>query len=251
MKEKKLILPKTIIKAETINPRNLILFSKPKIGKTSAIAQLPNCLIIDLEKGSKMIDAMKVEANDINEFMQIAKAIKEDGYPYDYIAIDTITKLEEMIIPLAEDMYSKTPQGKNWFTEGKPKYGSVLALPSGGGYLYTRNAFTKIINLVKTLAPNIILSGHVKDTLLDKGGVEFNSMDLDLSGKLKRMLASDSDSIGYMYRKGNQNFISFVTSDEVSCGSRSMHLRNKEILISELKGDTLETYWDNIYKPKN
>ena len=117
-------------------------------------------------------------------------------------------------------------------------------------YLYTRLAFNKVINALKALNTNLILIGHVKDTLIDKGGVEFSALDLDLTGKLKRVLASDSDSIGYMYRgKNNENFISFVSSDEVACGSRSKHLRNANILISKLEDNgELTTYWENIYK---
>ena len=84
--------------------------------------------------------------------------------------------------------------------------------------------------------------------MLEKAGNEFNSMDLDLTGKIKRITASNSDAIGYLYRKGKQNIISFKTSDEISCGARPEHLRNKEIVLSEITDDdTIVTNWDKIY----
>jgi hypothetical protein len=138
--------------------------------------------------------------------------------------------------------------GKNWLTDGKPKYSTILSLPNGAGYPYLREAFTKVVNYIQTWAPRTILVGHVKDTVLEKNGSEFNSLDLDLTGKLKRITASNSDSIGYLYRKGKKNILSFKTSDEIACGARPKHLRDEEIVLSELteEGDVI-THWDKIY----
>ena len=66
--------------------------------------------------------------------------------------------------------------------------------------------------------------------------------------KIKRILSSQSDAIGYMYRKsGNQNILSFATKDDVACGARPQHLRNAEIVISEMTDTGLVTHWDKIY----
>jgi hypothetical protein len=137
--------------------------------------------------------------------------------------------------------------GKNWFTEGKPKYGSILNLPNGAGYPWLREAFTRAIELIRHAADNIILIGHIKDTLLEKNGAEFSALDLDLTGKLKRITTSNADAIGYLYRKGDKNFLSFKTTDEISCGARPEHLRNKEFVISEVTDSGLVTHWNEIY----
>mgnify|MGYP000473561686 CR=1 FL=1 len=42
-------------------------------------------------------------------------------------------------------------------------------------------------------SPKVILLGHVKDAMIDKSGTEVNSMDLDLTGKIKRILSSHTD----------------------------------------------------------
>jgi len=243
-----IVLPMTKVSAETKSPKNLIIFSKPKVGKTTLLSQLENCLILDLEDGSDYVDAIKLKARSIDDIRAIGKAIKEAGYPYKYVAVDTITALEEMCIPFAEDLYSKSSMGKNWFTDGKPKYGSILNMPNGAGYPWLREAFTKVVDYLKTWAPRIILVGHVKDVVLDKNGSEFNALDLDLTGKLKRITSSQSDAIGYLFRKGNKNILSFKTTDEISCGARPEHLRNKEVVLSELNDEeTLTTFWQNVY----
>lgn len=252
-----IILPMQKVKAESHSPSNLIIFSKPKVGKTSLLAELKDCLIIDLEKGTKHFDAVKLNANSIEDIIAIGQEIIKAGKPYQYIALDTITALEEMCIPYAEKLYAKKPMGKSWFKKtadgkldpasGKAQYGNILNLPNGAGYAYLREAMTKIIDYVKTLAPRIILVGHIKDTLLEKAGAEFTSSDLDLTGKIKRIISSQSDAIGYLYRKGNQNILSFATSDAVSCGARPGHLRNKEIVVSEITEEGFVTHWDKVY----
>lgn len=167
-------LPTKIVKASNKSPKNLILIAKPKVGKTTLLSELKNCLILDLEEGSDYVDALKIKAANIREIKAIGDKIKEANYPYDIIAVDTITALEDMCIPYAEDLYAKSPGGKNWFSEGKGKYGTILNLPNGSGYAWLREAFTKVIDYIKTWAPKIILVGHIKDILLDKNGSEIN-----------------------------------------------------------------------------
>lgn len=245
----KITLPTKLVKATNQNPRNLIIFSKPKMGKTTLLSKLDNCLILDLEQGSHYVDALKMTAGSVKEIVEIGKAIKEAGKPYKYIAVDTITALEEMCVPYAEELYSKSSMGKNWFTEGKSKYGTILNMPQGAGYPWLKQAFQKVIDYISTWADHIILVGHVKDVLLEKAGVDFTSADLDLTGKIKRITASNSDAIGFLTRKGNQMILSFKSSDEVSCGARPSHLRGQDIVISDEINGKQEYYWDKIFMP--
>ena len=244
-------LPLSPVKASIKSPKELIIFSKPKVGKTTLLAGLDNCLILDFENGSDYVDAIKLKVNSVDELKAIGKAIKEADYPYKFIAVDTVTALEEFCINYAELLYSKSSMGKNWFSEGKPKYGTIINMPQGAGYQWLRTAYNKSLDFIRTLAPRIILVGHVKDTILEKAGTDFSSLDLDLTGKIKRITASNSDAIGYLYRKGNQNILSFKTTDEVSCGARPEHLRNKDIVLSEIaeleSGSTLTTHWNKVY----
>ena len=258
-------LPLKKVKATQKSPKNLIIYSKPKLGKTELAAMLEDCLILDLEKGSDYVDAMKMEAESIQEIAAIGKAIKEAGYPYKYIAVDTISALERICLPYAEILYSRTSMGKNWFkkdadgklakSSGKAVYGDIISLPNGSGYQWLYKAFFKALGMISKMADRVILIGHVKDTQLEKDGNMIDSIEIDLTGKLKRTTASISDAIGYIYRKSkNENYISFIPTDGVACGTRCDHLRNREFLISELipaeeEGgeSTLETHWDKIF----
>jgi hypothetical protein len=126
---------------------------------------------------------------------------------------------------------------------------SVLTLANGAGYLYIRQAFFQVLDFIDTLAPQIILSGHIKDKQVDDKGEMVMSANIDLTGKIKSLICANADAIGYMHRRGNQTVLNFKTNEEVTCGARPEHLRNEEIVISEMneKGE-LKFHWDKIYK---
>ena len=238
-----IVLPTKKVKAERVNPKRLIIYSKPKTGKTTAYAGLKNNLILDLENGSEYVEALKMKITNLQELLDAGKAIKEANKPYDYVTIDTVTALEEMIMPLAVSLYKKTPMGRNYDSD------SVITLPNGAGYLYIRQAFFQVLDFIDTLAPHIILSGHIKDKVVDDKGELVMAANIDLTGKIKSLICANADAIGYMFRKGNQTIINFKNNDNVTCGARPVHLRDEEIVISDMneKGE-IKTHWNKIYK---
>tara|TARA_R110000787_G_scaffold115506_3_gene225447 strand:- start:8104 stop:8814 length:711 start_codon:yes stop_codon:yes gene_type:complete len=228
-------LPKQKIKASRKSPKHMIVYGAPKVGKTTALAQLDDCLIIDLEDGSDMLDALKVKAHNLQDLAKIGKAIMLEGRPYKYVAIDTVSKLEEWCEDEAKKIYMKTPMGKN-FEEKNPGM-SVLSLPNGGGYLYLRMAYKKWIDRLGMLADHVILVGHLKDKMLEKKGKEVAVKDLDLTGKIKQITCANSDAVGYIYRENDETMISFDSLGDITAGSRCDHL----------KGKTMPLDWSKIF----
>lgn len=101
-----IVLPTNKVPATSTNPQYLILYGLPKSGKTSAVAQLENNLIVDLEGGSKFIDALAIQARTINDLGEIAQAIRakneEVGHNfYKHITIDNATRLEDICMSYA------------------------------------------------------------------------------------------------------------------------------------------------------
>ena len=237
-----IVLPTKKVGPQRVNPKRLIIYSKPKTGKTSAFAGLNDNLIIDLENGADYVEALKIQITSLQELLETGKAIKEAGNPYKYVTIDTVTALEDMVMPLAIKLYRQTSMGKNYDGD------NVLSLPNGAGYLYLRQAFFQVLDFIDTLAPHIILAGHIKDKQVDDKGEMVLAANIDLTGKIKSLICANADAIGYMFRKGNKTILSFKTSEEVTCGARPEHLRNEEIVVSEMndKGE-LEFHWDKIY----
>lgn len=237
-------LPTTKIPAETQDPKYLILFGLPKVGKTTILSTLENNLILDMENGSTYVDALKIKINTLKELKETVKAIKEAGRPYKYITIDTITAVEEMAKPLALTLYQNSPMFS-------PKYADVkdiTQLPNGSGWAFLRQGVEMLVDLVASAADNLIICGHVKDTALAEGA-EGSVKDLDLGGKLKRILSAKSDAIGFVHRDENSNLcIQFGTNGEVLTGARPVHLANKDIIVAERNADgTFVSHWERIY----
>lgn len=246
-----LTLPTSKIPASTTNPNFLVLIGREKVGKTSALAQLDNNLIIDLEGGSTFVDAMAIQCRTISDLGEAASAIraknKEVGHNfYRHITIDNATSLEEICLGYAATLYRQQPVGKNWTGT------DVRTLPQGSGYYYLRTAVLKVIDMFKELCDEFILVGHIKDTIVDdpSTGEELTERSLDLVGKLAGMVCRRCDGVGYMYRSGNEVHIKFKADKNIAMGCRSDHLRNKDIVISEMDDETgvLTTHWDKIFK---
>ena len=246
-----IVLPTKPIPATSTNPKYLVLYGLPKAGKTSAVAQLENNLIIDLEGGSQFIDALAVQARTINDLGEIAQAIRakneEVGHKfYKHITIDNATRLEDICMSYACTLYRKTELGKNW------KGDDVTTLARGAGYKYLRDAVKKVIDMFKDLCDEFILIGHVKDSLTDKDGEEVNAREIDLVGKLGRIICGLSDAVGYVYRRNNETHINFRNGDKVSVTeARAKHLAGKDIVIATGNEDgSITTYWNRVYKPE-
>lgn len=186
-----IILPTKPVPKVTQDPKNLILYGMPKIGKTTTLSTLQDNLIVDFEDGSDYIEALKVKIHNLNEFGELCKALQESSHKYKFITIDTVTALEEFVKPLALNMYRKTPAGASY-------NGDILNAPMGIGYSYIRQAIEFIIDKLSSNTTNIILVGHVKDkTITSNEGKEIGSVkDFDLTGKASRILAAKSDAIG-------------------------------------------------------
>lgn len=238
-------LPTQKIAPVRANPKRMVIYSKPKAGKTSALALLDNCLILDFENGSDYVEALKLKVDSLATLKAVGQEIVKAGKPYKYIAVDTVTALEEMCLSYAKTLYMETPMGKNFNGD------SVLKLPNGAGYLYLREAFFKILDYIETLIPedgSLILLGHLKDKMLETNGKEVSAVDLDLSGKIKSIVCAKADAIGLLSRKADKVTLNFKTSEEVTCGARPDHLKNQEITLTEMVDGQLVGHWNKVYK---
>lgn len=243
-----LILPTSPVPATSVDPSFLILYGRPKAGKTSAVAQLKDNLIVDLEGGSTFIDAMAIQCRTVSDLGEAAQAIRAKNNEvgrnfYKRITIDNATRLEEICLSYAATLYRQTPIGKNW------KGTDVRLLPNGSGYLYIRQAVRKVLDMFKDLCDQFILIGHVKDVQIDKDGEEISEMALDLVGKLSSIVCGEADAVGYIYRKGTETHVSFKGGDGTIKEARAPHLRGQDIIIATGNEDgSITTYWDRIYK---
>jgi stage III sporulation protein SpoIIIAA len=221
-------LKKVKRKAISENPKVMLLYGAPKVGKTTALSQLEDCLIIDTEQGANMLNGYIEQVNTREDLIVLLKEAS-DGHDYKYVAIDTIDKVAEW----AEEAVCREEQ-----------VSAIQDLAYGKGFGMVRERVLNTIKAVKNIFPHVIIIGHRKwaRAVVDsKAIVEPES--LDLTGKLKNMLMADCDAIGYVYRDDEKGslMVSFKANEALEAGSRSPHLRGKEIKLN----------WKEIYKEES
>ena len=186
------------------------------------LSKLDNCLIIDTEKGTNMLEAYVQEVNNREELIQTLKDAME-GHEFKYIAIDTIDK----VVQWAEQAVC-----------AEYEVASIADLTFGKGYALAREKVMNTINAFRDICEHLIIVGHrkVARAVIDgKALVEPES--LDITGKLKNLIMSDCDAIGYVLREDDKLMVSFKADESVEAGSRCEHLRGKCITFK----------WDKIY----
>lgn len=269
---------------ERADPKRLLIIGKPKVGKTASLEFLGDedkkkALILDLEEGSAFINGYKIHViglrppveGEVEEIKQkrllekkyylteVAKDIldqkKETGeYPFKYVVVDTVTKLEDYCADHATEMYMfQSLQGKTFNRDKagnmlpRKQWTSVLTTAQGNGYRWLRESFAYWLGVLDMLAPHIILIGHIKDKNMDTEEKSITVDEIDLTGKIRRIIASSCDAIGVLYRKKNKTIVSFA-SDESECGARCPHLRNKEVVLLESDSNgQFKGGWNEIY----
>lgn len=253
----KIVLPTERRKAQNYNPRLMVIYGKPKSGKSSAMASLDNNLIIDLEDGYRSLDVMAVSAKNITELFAVKKALEdkvaelEGKFPYKFITIDNATRLEEMALPYAAALYRKTGMGAKWglkrdkdgnlvMKDGKvvpDNKADVRTLPNGAGYLYLRQALKEMVHMFQPLCETLILVCHVKDKQIQIDGSETTQFSVDLAGKLGDIICGEADAIGFIYRDKNKTLITFEGGGDTIREARPAHLRGKRFVIGESDED--------------
>lgn len=248
------------------NPRMQIIYSVPKAGKTTIISKLPNHLILELEPGgANYIEGRVQEINKVSEFNEVLKLIKESPIKVcDYLIIDTITRLDEWSEIVGTYNYMKKPQGKKFNRVGEVDTGAIIyhndtrfetvhSLGQGFGYQHSRqvmvdwyDTFLELITLGKV--QYVVLLAHVKDKLVEsRNGDSVETIDINLTGKVKSIYASKVDAIGHFYREDGKGYISYNNEYKVVCGGRCPHL-DGSIVVSEKTADKeVIVDWSKIY----
>lgn len=252
------------------NPKIHLVYSIPKIGKTTIVSHLKDHLLLELEpNGAEYVKGRIQELNKPSEFTEVLRLIAASPIKVcTYLVIDTVTKLDEWSEIVGTYNYMTKGQGKKFNrTTGKNKDGkevevslthldkrfeSVHSLPNGYGYAHSRDAmvtwYDQLNDLIVTgKVDYIILLCHVKDKLIEsRNGDTVEHIDINLTGKVKTIFASRVDAIGHLYKEEGKCYLSYANEDNVVCGGRCPHLEGN-ILISEKIEGKIVTYWDNVY----
>ena len=244
---------RTIKEPTLIDPRTLLLFSLPKVGKTEALSQLPNNLIWDFDNSAEYYKNLRVTFDTssdekfhqsfVKNYLEAKDDVAKNG-KFTFCTIDTITSAYNRLANIMAVKNFNKDEGKN-----RPLNFDIGKLSYGVGHTYKRDAIGLLIDEIGKLCEILIITGHIGDKSINKESNAIDVADIDLEGKLKNIIAYRIDTIGLFYRSSlNENSIKFTHNNSIAAGARAKHLSGQNIVISELtETKELKTYWEKIF----
>ena len=282
-------LPTGIIEPKYVDPRYLFIYATHKMGKTDCSLALtrqymnkdgsPLACLLPLECGQEEYAGVYMNDPPITLNMTVWEKFKilrqwldeiiAAKQPFKYLITDSVTVLDEWCEWWGTKMYMESNQGKNfnkWEANDvrdkkckesdigklKPftKWETVIEGLGQNGYRWTREAYYYWLEEIMKAAPYHIFLGHVREKYEDKGGSTISTSEIDLTGKVRSRTAKLVSTIGLIYGKENERWVSFQPMDNNfngGAGSRCAHLRDKHIRLSWKEGEEIKYDWTEIF----
>jgi len=204
------MLPKEKKKADVGFPKQgtWLVFGAPKIGKTSFAAQWPECLILDMEGGTRYIGGVYVSKiknlDELREaYAELRAAASEGKLKYKTVALDTIDVVNDWIErEVCEEM-------------GIAHLGQA---PFGGDWSEVRKRVLRHLKAFSQLPINVLFISHSRWALVGEVTVGHT---IDLPGRLARFALAAVDNILFCTTEKGERKIVFRPYEGIEAGSRN------------------------------
>lgn len=181
-------LKKTTI-SKDLSGKYILLYSKPKVGKTSFAAQLDKNLILATELGTNGLDNLSVVP--IMKWVDVKNVLKQLRDPraremYDTVTFDTIS--------IAADLVEK-------FICQRESVDSIRDVPYGQGWKMVAKELQETLREITMLGFGLILICHSKEkasNYTDEDGNPISSVEPDLSKNVYTVANAICDLIAYI-----------------------------------------------------
>ena len=172
----------------------ILVYGKPKVGKTTLAARFPKNLLIAFEKGYNAIDGIK--AVDINRWADFKLVLRQLEKPearamYDTITIDTTTIAYEMC---------------EQFVCAQNGVQSIRDIPWGQGWTLVKKEFETCLRKITMLGYGLVLISHIetrKEKTADDSEIEILAP--SMPKRCYEVVNQIVDIIGYIATEWDDN----------------------------------------------
>lgn len=181
-------LQPTVISRD-LSGKYMLIYSKPKVGKTSFAAQMPRNIILATEIGTNALDGQFVAK--IQKWTDMKDALRELRKPgvrekFDTVTIDTIS--------IAADLAEK-------FICQRESVETIREVPYGQGWKMVAKELQETLREITMLGYGLLLICHSKDhasNITDEDGNPITSVEPDLSKNVYTVCNAICDLIAYI-----------------------------------------------------
>lgn len=216
-------LKKTVI-SKDLSGKYLLLYGKPKIGKTSFAAQIDKNLILAAEMGTNALDGLNVYP--ILKWTDVKAVLKELRDPrarelYNTITFDTITICGSLI-----ESFICSREGVT----------QIKDIPFGQGFNMVAQELQETLREITLLGFGLVLICHSKEKAsqyTDEDGNTLMSIEPDIgSKKITQVVNSVTDLIGYIgvefdNEGKSQRYLYTRQTPTIFAGSRWRYLKGR------------------------
>ena len=213
-------LQPTVISRD-LKGKYILIYGKPKTGKTTLASKFPKNLLLAFEKGYNAIDNIYVQdINNWSDFKQVLRQLKrpEVQAQYHTITIDTATIAYEMC--------------ENYICQ-QNSVQSISDIPWGGGYAATKKEFETCLRQITMLGYGLVLISHI-ETRKEKNSddTEIEILAPSMPKRCYEVVNQIVDIIGYIATEwddvgGSERYLYTRQTPTVMAGSRFKYLAPK------------------------
>lgn len=165
---------------------NVLLYGKPKVGKSTLAANIPNAIFAATEKGYNYLEVKPVDIIGWDKFLELCNALATQKHGFKTIVVDT-----------ADILYKHCEK----YIMDKHQVNHPSDLGFGKGFALVRDEFSRVITKLNMLGVGLVFISHAKEKTEKTKSGEWTVMGTSLSGAPETFIAGLCDLILYAYIK--------------------------------------------------
>lgn len=137
---------------KSLSDFTMLIYGRPKVGKTSMCAQIPDALFLSCEPGTNALSIYESRITSWPEFLEACRAIEHEKHPFATVVVDTI----DAALRYCTEHVCR---------QNGIKHESDLGY--GKGYALVVNEFWRVISKLAALPPGVIFVSHAEEKELE------------------------------------------------------------------------------------
>lgn len=177
-------------KVEGLSEQTILVYGRPKIGKSTLCSQFEKPLFLATESGLNHLEVYKVNCNSWKKFTEACAELAKGEHSFKTVVIDTVDKLV---------MYCSEHVCK----ENKINYPGDL--PHGKGWSLVTNELDRALTKLASLPYGLILVSHGTLIEVETKTSKYNRYTISISGKNRDVVLNLVDIILYVDSEINKS----------------------------------------------